>query len=143
MQIHPDIDRRVEDKQHTTAMDHMYSRTRIQKTNTKKQGMRIPASLLPEAILSTEAYKIYDEAQRIDKVGLTETKKGKTSKAAAKIKTIPKSRTKKVTIQPKKKVCTLRDEPTDDEGDVQKETETEKLTLTKKKKTDKGKAKET
>jgi hypothetical protein len=143
MHIYPDIDRRSEDKEHTTAMDHMYTRTRIQKTYTQKQGIRIPLSLLTEAVLTTKAYEVFDDAQRNNIVGLTQMKKGKTSKTATTIKTIPKSRTKKVTLQPKKKVTALRDEPTDDEGNVQEETETEKLRLIKKKKAEKGKAKET
>lgn len=103
---YPEIDPRLEDKEHRPSMDHKYSKTRIQKTNTEKQGMRIPDNLISDAVRSTEAYKVYDEAQSINKVGLTETKKKRTSRAAATIKTIPKSRTKKVTFEPKKKVTT-------------------------------------
>lgn len=142
MHIHPDIDRRLEDKNHTTAMDHMYTRTKIQKTNTEKQGMIIPERLLTEAVRNTKAFELYDEAQKNNSVGLT-MKKGKTeAKSATKSLIVPKSRTKKVTRQSKKKLTTLRDEPTDEEENVQEEeTETQEPTMTKRKQADKGKAK--
>jgi hypothetical protein len=141
---YPDIDCRSEDKKLTPSVDHKYSKTRIQKTNTQVQGMRIPDNMIPDDVRDTEAYILYDEAQKIGKVGLTQTKKRRTSKkqtsTASTIKTIPKSRTKKVTRELKKKVTNLQDEPTDDEGDAQRETETEKLAKTSSKKADKGKA---
>ena len=142
MHTYSDIDLRLEDKIHTIAMDHMYSQARIQKTNTEKQGMRIPERMLTDVVRNTKAFELYDNAQRNNSVGLT-MKKGKTAaKSATKSKIVAKSRTKKVTRQPKKKLTTIRDEPTDEEENVQEETETQELTMTKKKQAAKGKAKE-
>lgn len=142
MHTYSDIDLRLEDKIHTTAMDHMYSRARIQKTSTEKQGMRIPERMLTDVVRNTKAFEEYDNAQRNNSVGLT-TKKGKTAaKGTTKSKIVANSRTKKVTCQPKKKLTTIRDEPTDEEENVQGETETQELTMTKKKQAAKGKAKE-
>ena len=109
----PEIDQRIKDKYHTSNMDQMYSRVRIQKTSTTKQGLRIPDLLLTEAVQNTDAFIVYDEAQRNDSVGLTSSKTKTAVKGVGKGKKVPTSRTKKSSRQPKRKL-TIRDEPTDE-----------------------------